>query len=121
MAELAKSGSSIIGCKICRRLEQLLKRYNRGEIAQVEWLDHLTLNRIQQCRAQVLKSVFLIISASGQPFGMHKALLYATRRQACHCHVKGSQHKAVGVLASRYLSSGRLRQRGCPGYVALEP
>ena len=39
--------------KVRRRLEQLLKRYNRGEIAPVEWLDHLTLNRIQQCRAQV--------------------------------------------------------------------
>ncbi|CAK0784160.1 hypothetical protein CVIRNUC_007363 [Coccomyxa viridis] len=37
------------------RLEQLLKRYNRGEIARVEWLDHLTLTRIQQCRAQEAK------------------------------------------------------------------
>lgn len=53
VAELAKSGSPIEGCTMCRRLEQLLKRYNRGEIARVEWLDHLTLTRIQQCRAQV--------------------------------------------------------------------
>jgi hypothetical protein len=37
-----------------RRLEQLLKRYNRGEVAPVEWLDHLTLARIQQLRVQVL-------------------------------------------------------------------
>ena len=39
--------------RLCRRLEQLLKRYNRGEIAPVEWLDHLTLSRIQHQRAQV--------------------------------------------------------------------
>lgn len=48
-------------CKsACRRLEQLLKRYNRGEIARVEWLDHLTLSRIQQCRAQVHSYGFCI-------------------------------------------------------------
>ena len=38
---------------LCRRLQQLLKWYNRGEIARVEWLDHLSLNRIQQYRAEV--------------------------------------------------------------------
>ena len=31
-----------------------MKRYNRGEIAPVEWLDHLTLQQIQQYRGQVL-------------------------------------------------------------------
>ncbi|BDA44872.1 phosphatidylinositol 3-kinase VPS34 [Coccomyxa sp. Obi] len=39
------------------RLEQLMKRYNRGEITPVEWLDHLTLQRIQQLRSQDEKEV----------------------------------------------------------------
>ena len=31
-----------------------MKRYNRGEITPVEWLDPLTLQRIEQLRSQVL-------------------------------------------------------------------
>jgi phosphatidylinositol 3-kinase len=53
---------SLLVCQLCesgrfslrRRLEQLLKRYERGEVAPVEWLDHLTLQRIEQFRAQVI-------------------------------------------------------------------
>lgn len=55
---------------LCRRLEQLLKRYKRGEIEPVEWLDHLTLQRIEQYRAQVAcilpsKNQSLLISREG--------------------------------------------------------
>ena len=89
MVEPAEFGNPVKGCTLCRRLEQLLKRYNRGEIARVEWLDHLTLTRIQQCRAQVPVPFHPMISASGQPCGMHKALLYAPRRQACIAMRKG--------------------------------
>ena len=121
MPELAKSGNLIKGCTMCRRLEQLLKRYNRGEIARVEWLDHLTLNRIQQCRAQVPVPVHPIMSASGQRCGMSVVLLDATRRQACQCHVMGSWHEALRVLASSHLSTARLRQRCCLGRLVLDP
>lgn len=32
------------------RLEKLLKRYERGLISHVDWLDNLTLAKIQQIR-----------------------------------------------------------------------
>ncbi|KAK9811578.1 hypothetical protein WJX72_006428 [[Myrmecia] bisecta] len=34
------------------RLEQLQKRYSRGEIQHVDWLDHLTLRKIERVRQQ---------------------------------------------------------------------
>ena len=37
----------------CRRLEQMLKRYERGELAATDWLDALALARIRQLRTEV--------------------------------------------------------------------
>lgn len=51
-------GGGVLG----RRLEQLLKRYERGEVARVEWLDHLTLARIHQLRVQVAAQCPLTLS-----------------------------------------------------------
>ena len=82
MADLAKISNPFKGCTACRRLEQLLKRYNRGEIARVEWLDHLTLNRIQQCRAQVPSATSFHDIC--QQSGMISLVLYASKWQACH-------------------------------------
>lgn len=36
-----------------RRLEQMLKRYERGELAAVDWLDTMALARIRQLRTEV--------------------------------------------------------------------
>ena len=36
-----------------RRLDQLLKRYQRGELRAVDWLDPLVLKRIEQLRYEV--------------------------------------------------------------------
>ena len=38
---------------ICRRLDQLLKRYERGELQSVDWLDPLALKRIERVRHEV--------------------------------------------------------------------
>ena len=38
---------------ICRRLDQLLKRYERGELQSVNWLDPLALKRIERMRHEV--------------------------------------------------------------------
>ena len=40
-------------CTVCRRLEQLLKRYERGELPHVSWLDQLALKQIEHLRHQV--------------------------------------------------------------------
>ncbi len=37
----------------CRRLDQLLKRYERGELHAVDWLDPLALKKIELLRHQV--------------------------------------------------------------------
>ncbi len=40
-------------CMSCRRLDQLLKRYERGELHAVDWLDPLALKKIDLLRHQV--------------------------------------------------------------------
>lgn len=37
----------------CRRLDQVLKRYRRGEIKAVDWLDALALQKIEHLRHEV--------------------------------------------------------------------
>ena len=37
----------------CRRLDQLLKRYERGELHAVYWLDPLAFKKIELLRHQV--------------------------------------------------------------------
>ena len=39
---------------MCRRLDQLLKRYERGEMPVVDWLHPLALKKIEQQRHEVL-------------------------------------------------------------------
>ena len=75
-----------------RRLEQLLKRYERGEVARVEWLDHLTLARIHQLRVQV---------AARPPAALPTHLLFLSRpgmyaEQACQLAVGSASPAAAG-------------------------
>ncbi len=46
-------GQSVTCCMSCRRLDQLLKRYERGELHAVDWLDPLALKKIELLRHQV--------------------------------------------------------------------
>ena len=43
----------LVSKSACRRLDQLLKRYQRGELRAVDWLDPLALKRIEQLRYEV--------------------------------------------------------------------
>ncbi len=47
------TGQSVTCCMSCRRLDQLLKRYERGELHAVDWLDPLALKKIELLRHQV--------------------------------------------------------------------
>lgn len=38
----------------CRRLGQLVKRYERGELRRVEWLDGLTMRAVDRLRDEVI-------------------------------------------------------------------
>ncbi len=37
-----------------RRLEQVLKRYSRGEVPRIDWLDPLTFTALDHLRLEVL-------------------------------------------------------------------
>lgn len=41
---------------LCRRLEQLVKRYERGEMRRVEWLDGMSMRAVDRLREEVPKS-----------------------------------------------------------------
>lgn len=47
------TGRSVTCCMSCRRLDQLLKRYERGELHAVDWMDPLALKKIELLRQQV--------------------------------------------------------------------
>ena len=47
------NGQSVTCCMSCRRLDQLLKRYERSELHAVDWLDPLALKKIELLRHQV--------------------------------------------------------------------
>jgi len=47
------TSQSVTCCMSCRRLDQLLKRYERGELHAVDWLDPLALKKIELLRHQV--------------------------------------------------------------------
>ena len=38
---------------MCRRLEQLVKRYERGEMRRVEWLDGMSMRAVDRLRDEV--------------------------------------------------------------------
>lgn len=43
----------------CRRLEQLVKRYERGDLQHIEWLDGLAFRSLDRLRAEVRFSLDL--------------------------------------------------------------
>lgn len=54
-----------------RRLEQMLKRYERGELAAVDWLDTMALARIRQLRTEVSFRFNFSLRSEPHPLAAH--------------------------------------------------